>query len=489
MISGFVKAILAALACVACVHAADTLNYAKALEVALRQSPEVVQARLTLEQSQEVYRAVVAGQQLSAALSLTPIGYSNDLQLNNTYNSWNTNRNTQSSADLKLSQPVWLTGGTFSVDGNLGWNDLFTSLFNRESRSFDYHSTIGYSQPILLYNQLRMTLSQLRLTLENNQIIYAMKILSMEHDIAGDFYGLYQDQVNFEIAKQQLRDDQQSYDITKNKVILGLSPQSDLYQAEINLAQSQSSLQNNEVTWENAAEAFKQRLAINLDTVLIIAVDTATGAAAIDVNKAVANGLQARMELRQAQITLDNSQFSLIQTRSSGFVSGSVNGSIGLSGNSTEFQRLFQNPAKSQALSISLVLPLWDFGANRANVKASEIGLRQSRLSLDQEKTTVILSIRKEYRTISNLRSQIAIARKSAQNAQFTYDLNLQKYRTGAMSALDLNQYEIQLTQAKSALANAIVSYKIEMLNMKVLSLWDFENDKPVVPDLSTIKE
>jgi outer membrane protein TolC len=489
MRSGFVKVFLAAFAWATCIHASDTLTYAKALDVALRQSPEVVQARLTLEQSQEAYRAIVAGQQLSAALSLTPIGYSNDLQLNNTYNSWNTNRNTQSNADLKLSQPVRLTGGTFSVDGNLGWNDLFTSLFNRESRSFDYHSTIGYSQPILLYNQLRMTLNQQRLTLENNRILYAMKVLSMEHDIAADFYGLYQDQVNFEIAKQQLRDDQQSYDITKNKVILGLSPQSDLYQAEINLAQSQSSLQNNEVIWENAAEAFKQRLGINLDTVILITVDTATGATAIDVNKAVTNGLQKRMELRQAQITLENSQFSLIQTRSSGLVSGSVNGSIGLSGNSTEFQKLFQNPAKSQALSISLVLPLWDFGANRANVNASEIGVRQSRLSLDQEKTTVVLSIRKEYRTIVNLRSQIAISRKSAQNAQFTYDLNLQKYRTGAMSSLDLNQYEIQLTQAKSALANAIVNYKIEMLNMKVLSLWDFDNDKPVIPDLSTIKE
>jgi outer membrane protein TolC len=471
------------------VRAADTLTYQTALDRALRQSPEVVQARLTLEQSEEAYRAVVAGQKLNVALSLTPLGYSNDLQLNNTYNTWNTIRNTQSSADLKLSQPVWLTGGTVSLDGNLGWNDLYTSLFNRENRSFDYHSTIGYSQPILLYNQLRMTLNQQKLTLENNQLMYAMKVLSMEHDIASDFYGLYQDQVNYEIAKDQLRDDQQSYDITKNKVIIGLSAQSDLYQAEINLAQSQSSVQNSLVTWQNAAEAFKQRLGIGLDSVVVITVDTATKPAPIDLGKAVANGLQKRMELRQDAITLQNAQFSLIQTKSSGFVSGTVNASVGLAGNSKDLQTLFQSPAKSQAVSISLALPLWDFGANRASVKASEIGVHQSRLTLEDEKTTVVLSIRREYRTILNLRSQISIARESERNAQFTYDLYLEKYKRGAMSALDLNQYEIQLTQAKSALTNAIVNHKIEMLNMKVLSLWDFDENKPVFPEISPVKE
>jgi outer membrane protein TolC len=122
-------------------------------------------------------------------------------------------------------------------------------------------------------------------------------------------------------------------------------------------------------------------------------------------------------------------------------------------------------------------------------VKASEIGVRQSRLSLEDEKTTIVLSIRKECRTILNLRSQISIARESERNAQFTYDLNLEKYKLGAMSALDLNQYEIQLTQAKSALTNAIVNYKIEMLNMKVLSLWDFDANKPVFPEISPVKE
>jgi len=469
--------------------AADTLTYQKALDIALRQSPEVVQAKLALEQSEETYRAAAAGQKLSVALSLTPLGFSNSLQLNNTYNLWATSRNLQSNADLTLSQPVWLTGGTITLVGDAGWNDLYTGLFNRENKSFDYRTTIGYSQPILLYNQLRTTLDEARLTLENSQLVYAMKVLSMEHDIAFDFYGLYEDQVNYEIAKDQLRDDQQSYEITKNKVLLGISAQSDLYQSEVTLAQSQSGMQNNEVTWENAAEAFKQRLAICIDSMIVIVVDTAARPVPIDLEKAVANGLQKRMELRQDAITLRNAEFNLLQTRSSGFASGAVNASVGLAGNSRDLNTLFQNPAKSEALSVSLQIPLWDFGANRANVKASELGVRMNRLTLENEKTTVVLSIRKEYRTILNLRSQIEIARGAEHNAQFTYDLNVQKYKTGAMSALDLNQYEIQLTQAKSALINAIVNLKIEMLNMKVLSLWDFEADKPVFPDITPIKD
>jgi hypothetical protein len=33
-------------------------------------------------------------------------------------------------------------------------------------------------------------------------------------------------------------------------------------------------------------------------------------------------------------------------------------------------------------------------------------------------------------------------------------------------------------------LVNALINYKIELLNMKIQSLWDFEKNTSVVPDL-----
>lgn len=50
------------------------------------------------------------------------------------------------------------------------------------------------------------------------------------------------------------------------------------------------------------------------------------------------------------------------------------------------------------------------------------------------------------------------------------------------MSGMDLQQYQSQLTQAKQDYTNALIQYKLELLNLKVQSLWDFEANKSYLP-------
>jgi outer membrane protein TolC len=465
-------------------RAIDTLSFDKAVWLVTRQSPEMVQARMTLAQSQAVYDAAVAAQKLSVTLSLSPISYTNDLQLSpNDF--WDTTRNIKSSGQLQLSQPVLFTGGTLALSGDMGWNDLYTSYSRAgESRSFDYHTSISYSQPLLIYNQLKTNLRQQELTLQNNQLTYAMQELAIEASIASDYYGLYQDQMNFYIAQESYQSAKQSYEITEVGVASGKQAKSDLYQASVTLTQNESTMKNQEITWQNAAEALKQRLGLPLDTALSLTIDTTASATTIDLQKAVANGLRQRMELRQEAITIENARFALTQARSNGLFNGNLNVSYGLVGASPAVNTLFRDPAKNMSAALTLQVPLWDFGSNRATVKASAIALRQDELLLDNEKTTIVLSIRKEYRSIQNLQEQIELARQTLKSAALTYDVNLEKYKLGGLSAMDLNQYQIQLSQAKTGLVSALVNYQIELLNMKVQSLWDYRTDQPVLPDL-----
>ncbi len=461
----------------------DTLSFDKAVWLMMHKSPEMVQAQMTLAQSEATYDAAVAAQKISVNLTLSPFSYTNDLQLSpNDF--WDTTRNLKSSGQLQVSQPILFTGGTVSLSGDMGWNDLYTSYSRSgENRSFDYHSTISYSQPLLIYNQLKMNLRQQQLTLENNQLTYAMQALAVEASIATDYYGLYQDQMAFQIARETYQSSKQSYDITEIGVETGKQAKSDLYQASVTLTQSESDMKNKEITWQNAAEALKQRLGIPLDTAIYLMIDTNATIVNIDVQKAISNALLERMELRQEAITIENARFALTQAKSGGDVSGNLNVSYGLVGASQTFNTLFNNPAKNMGASLSIQVPIWDFGANRAQVKASSIALRQDELLRDNEKTTIILAVRKEYRSIQNLQQQINLARSTLQFATLTYDVNFEKYKHGGLSAMDLNQYQIQLAQAKSGIVTALANYRIELLNMKVQSLWDFQKNEPAIPE------
>ena len=76
---------------------------------------------------------------------------------------------------------------------------------------------------------------------------------------------------------------------------------------------------------------------------------------------------------------------------------------------------------------------------------------------------------------------QIDIARQNVTVAQQTYDINLERYANGDLTSMDLNQFQIQLSQQKTDLINALINYKLALLDMKVQSLWDFEKDRPVL--------
>ena len=48
---------------------------------------------------------------------------------------------------------------------------------------------------------------------------------------------------------------------------------------------------------------------------------------------------------------------------------------------------------------------------------------------------------------------------------------------------MDLNLYQTQLSIQKMNLANAQISYKLEVLNMKIQTLYDWETLTSIVPD------
>ena len=84
---------------------------------------------------------------------------------------------------------------------------------------------------------------------------------------------------------------------------------------------------------------------------------------------------------------------------------------------------------------------------------------------------------------------KIALSLKSAvlivslKSAQSTYDIQLERYKNGDLTSMDLNLAQNQLSQAKLDKISALINYKTELLNMKVVSLWDFEKNERVVPE------
>jgi outer membrane protein TolC len=278
---------------------------------------------------------------------------------------------------------------------------------------------------------------------------------------------------------------QKSHEVSRNKVEAGISPREEMFQAELNLATARSDFENKEVSFENAKDEFKILIGMSLYDDLIVLPNIAVDTVAIDISFAIDQGLANRMELRQRKIDIEISQFDLIEIKALNEFKGSLGLSFGLFGDNKNVGDLYANPTDNETVALSLTIPLWDWGERKSRIKASEASIQTANINFEEEQNDIILSIRKIYRNLLNLRNQIEIARQNVKNAQLTYDLNLEKYKNGDLTGMDLNIYQNQLSEKQLTFTNSLITYKLELLNLKIQTLFDFEKKQGVTPVMS----
>ena len=215
---------------------------------------------------------------------------------------------------------------------------------------------------------------------------------------------------------------------------------------------------------------------------LIVLPDIEVDTVKIDVAFAIDQGLANRMELRQSQINIETAEFDLIQTKALNEFKGNLGLSIGLFGDNEKIGNVYDSPTDNESISLSFSIPLWDWGERKSRIKATQANIESANISYEEEQNNIILSVRQVYRNLINLRNQIGIARQNVTNAQLTYDLNLEKYKNGDLTGMDLNIYQNQLSEKQLSYTNSLISYKLELLNLKIQTLYDFEKKEPVTP-------
>ena len=476
--------------CVSGISAQQVLTLGKALEFAETSSPDIQQSLLNLQRYQKNLEAQRAALKSRLSLDLSPMEYSRNRRFDNRVSQWYTNESLQSSALFRVEQPILITDGTIALTNEFGWqNSNSDAITNSESKVFYNNLYLNINQPLFTYNRLKLQLKELELNYENANISYALQRLNLERNVTQYFYSVYMAQMNLNIAKEELANTQKSYDIISNKVEAGLAAKEELYQAELNLATSKSTVQNDEVTLANAKDQLKLYLGMDLFEDISVLANIAENPVQVDLDKAIDNGLNSRMELRQREIDVETSQFEMIRTKALNEFSGALNLRLGIAGDDPNLGNVLDAPTSSPSVSLSFSIPLFDWGEKKARIAAQEAAIQSQQLNYSDEKNQIIIGIRQAFRNLQNQRTQIEIAKQNEKNAQLTYEINLERYENGDLTGMDLNLYQTQLSQNKVASAQALINYKIELLNLKIQSLYDFENNEAILPAELYIKD
>lgn len=463
------------------INAQDLLTLERTLDIAYENSPTIVQSKLNLLRSRESLNAQKAGLKSKFFLNVNPFSYNKTREYSQDFQEWRNYENIGSSGTFSVVQPIKATDGTLSLVNRFGFQS--NSLNDKAAiNSFSNNVRLQFDQPIFTYNRTKMNLRELELDLENALLSYSMQKLNIERQVSQLFYQVYQRQQNLFISKEEMSNQEKSFEIIKNKLDAGLTAQEEFWQAELNLANARSSVFNAQVSLDNAKDQLKKTIGLDLNNSIDVIANVDITTIDVDIADAIEYALKQRMELRQREIDIENAHFNLIRVNANNEFKGNVSLAVGLIGDNKQIGNIYQSPTDQQQVQISFEIPVYDWGQKRSNIKAAEASLKIQELDFDNEKISIQLNIREIYRNIKNLVYQIEIAEKSVENARRTYELNLEKYENGDLTSMDLSLYQNQLSTKRNALTNALISYKLELLNLKIQTLWDFERSSSIVP-------
>ena len=449
--------------CSGSTFAQEILTLEKALEIAYQQSPSIIQSKMSLEQSELALIQQKASLKSQFSLNLSPFQYTRSTSFDEYNTQWYTRKSMSSGLDFRISQPIKWTDGTVTLSNSFNWQDDDNQSFGAKSTSFSNNLSLNLEQPIFTYNKTKMQLKRLEFNLEKAKIQYALAQLNIEKNVTSAFYGVYQSYKRLVTAREAFQSQKENYELIKNKVEQGLIAPEELFQAEVTLATNENSLADTETSYENTKDQFKQTLGLPLDIDISILPNIQIDSVHVDVNQAVKYALTQRMEIRQQQIAIEEGIFSLIEAKDNNKFKGSISARVGLMGQGDKFNGAFSKPDDNETIGITLTVPIWE-------------------ISNEEERKSIMLDVRQVCRELPKLLRQIEIARQTVKNAERTYDINVEKYRSGNLTGMELKNQQTQLTDAKNSLTDAIISYKLKLLDLKIQTLWDYQNNKSYLP-------
>jgi outer membrane protein TolC len=433
-----------------------TLNDAIAL--AQRQSSDALAARHTLEAAEWSYRYYKANYLPSVTLSSSP---SLNRQLNSITQPDGTNvfvRQNQLSTDLSLSisQNVTLTGGTLFLRNSLQRLDEF------EQQTHGYSSvpfSIGYQQNLFGHNSLRWArrTEPLRHSIAQKQYRETMELVASRASTY--FFMLATAQTNLEIARQNFAVSDTLLRFARRRYERGSITENEMLQLEVGKLTEETNRLNAEAEVEDAMLTLRSYLGIKEEVPLTVVTDTLISDNVVDADEALALALQNNPDPEQLRLNVVESKSALSSAKANRGLKADLYLQFGLSQKGETLQEAYAQPLNQQYVSMTVSLPLLDWGRGKGQVRVAKSRLELTQTQSEQAMQDFRQNVQKMVRQYNLQAYRVKIAYRTRETALRRYDVARWLYLQGRTSLLELNTSTNEKDQAQRAFITALQTY------------------------------
>lgn len=464
-----------------------TLTLKQSIELAQAYSPEAQAAAHTYRAAYWSYRYFRAN--YLPGVSLTSSPYLNR-QINKVTQPDGTEqfiRQNQLSTDLALSisQNIWFTGGNLFIQTATQRMDELTT----KTKAYNTQPiTIGYRQSLFGYNSLKWDRRIEPVRFREAKKSYAETLELIASKTCDLFFSLATAQANLQIAKSNYASADTLYRYAKGRYEIGSISENEMLQLEVNRLNEETNVMKAQIEVEEAALTFRSFLGLREDEnleVLPSVEDIVAFEVPLDRALELAYAYSPEMETYE-RMRLE-SKSNLAAARAERGLKADLYLQFGLSQTGEELRASYRNPLNQQYVSLSLAIPILDWGRGKGKVRVAKSQMELVDTQVGQAMTDFELNVRKMVRQFNLQAKQVQVAQKTDETARKRYEVAMKLYLMGKSSILDLNAATAEKDAAQRNYLSAMKTYWTLYYGLRSMTQYDFQQNCPLSENLPEI--
>ena len=382
---------------------------------------------------------------------------------------------------LGLEQVIPWTGGTVRVSGSISRFDNFATEDVRYQSSPFF---ISLEQPVFAFNQFKWDRMIEPLRFEESKRSYVEDIELLSQQATQLYFDLLLAQKSYEIAQNNVANNDTVYKIAQGRYRLGKIPENDLLQLELNLMNSQLAVSQAELDLETASLALKSFVGLDPSLELKLMVPPTMSDFEVPMAKALEEALNNRQEALAFERRTMEAQRDVASARQNAGVGGSFFATFGVAGQGEDLPSLIDDFSPQTVANLGLRVPILNGGRLKAVKETAEANQRLTEYTVAQDRINFEQEISTQVRQFDMLRERVKVTKRSEEVALRRYEIAKNRYLIGKISITDLSVALNDKDQAVRTYIESLRNLWSAYYNVRLLTLYDFEmNERLYIPE------
>ena len=352
-----------------------------------------------------------------------------------------------------------------SVSPSIGASAQFGNGLQENSTSLSISGNVSFRLTPSLYSSIKSA----KLNYENGITSYETAVKTVEKNVRQIFYSLIYSKENLSLLNRNLETAKQRYDLSQEKFSRGQLSELDLLTTQMNYESLKPSYESAEIAYENSIANFKQLLGIN-QTEQIDLIGNLDEMMNVSINQDLLEyNIEELPTVKEIKSKIELAKTNLLATKFSAW-GPSISLGYNASKAGQDMTGEFAWADFKQSVSVGVSIPLdgylpWSNGS--LSVSAQKSNLEDLNLQLENEKTTVELTIKKYIKEINQAKSQLSSLQNNVALAQKTYDMTLNAYNYGSRDLLTLQNAADSLLKSKNQLQSQVYNLICKIMDLE----------------------